>query len=502
MRKKLLLSFFCSAFACACLPSGGAADDLSSHVTQMKLPNGLTVLMMERHLSPTVSFHIFFPVGSLDDEPGKTGLAHMFEHMMFKGTKTVGIKNYARESVLLDRIDAVMQKIAKEESVGTLPDAPRLAALEKELESLDRQHEKLVVPEEYWKIYEQAGAEDMNAATGTDCTQYTISLPSNKIELWMAMESDRLQNAVVREFYRERSVVMEERRMRVDTSPDGKLWEAYLQTAFGPHPYGEPVVGRMEDVERLTRPDAIRFFRDHYRLSRGVISIVGDFSTHTMRYLLRRYFGPLKDSRGAGRGPLHPVIPAPHIDREVRVTVPFDAEPEILVGYIEPPIGSPDEPALEALSDILGMGRTSRLYQNLVEAKRTASEAGVSTGEPGEREPNLFTFDVVPRAPHTNADCLREVDAEILEIQSHPPSVWELEKVKNNMEASLLRSMASNPGLGWRLGYYQAVVGNWRYLWDFLERLRRVTPEDVSRVARTYLDPHHRVIAERVRKAA
>jgi predicted Zn-dependent peptidase len=500
MRRKLSPVVLCFAFAGLPLFSWGAVEDLSSRVKEVKLPNGLTCLLVERHLSPTASFHIFFPVGSVDDEPGKTGLAHLFEHMMFKGTKTVGVKDSAAEAKILEEMDRVMKEIIQEESRSPQADASRLAALRKEFEGLTREHEKLVVPGEYWTIYERAGAEGMNAGTSADFTEYTVSLPSNKIELWMAMESDRLQNAVVREFYKERSVVMEERRLRVDTSPSGKLWEVFLRAAFGSHPYGEPVVGRMEDVEHLTRPDAIRFFREHYLLSRGVISIVGDFSTASMERMLRKYFGSLRGPEDAKPASLRPAIPAPHIDREVRVVVPFDAEPEILIGYLEPPLGSVDEPVLEALAEILSLGRTSRLYRSLVESKQIALEAVVSTGEPGQREPNLFTFDAVPRAPHTAEDCLQAIDEEIKKIQANPPSPWELEKVKNNMEADLLRSLASNSGLSWRLGYCQALLGDWRYIVEFLEKLRRVTPKDVSRAARTYLDPRHRVIAVRVRK--
>lgn len=479
--------------------SWAAVEDLASRVRELKLSNGITALFVERHLSPTISFHIFYPIGSLEDEPGKMGLAHLFEHMMFKGTETVGTKDYAVEKKILDEIDTSMEELDRESSKGSTTDPRRLQVLQEKLDALNKEHAALAVPEEYWKIYERAGAEGMNASTGNDFTVYMVELPANKTELWMTMESDRLVHAVPREFYKERAVVMEERRLRVDTSPSGKLYEVFLRAAFGSHPYGAPVVGEMEEVAHLNRRDAMRFFHKYYRLSRAVVVIVGDFSTPSMEGLFRKYFEPLRESAPEEK---IEAVPLPHFpDRPVTVEVPFEAEPEILAGYSRPAINHPDDAALEILADVLNMGRTSRLYRHLVEEKRIALGVDVWNSEPGERQPDLFVFDAVPRAPHTAQDCLRAIDEEIKKIKSQPPSSWEVEKVKNNIQAEFLRNLTSNGGLGWRLGYYQALLGNWHYLVDFLEQVKHVTPEDVTRVAKTYLDPQKRIIAIRVKKS-
>lgn len=482
--------------------AGASLEELPSRVRRIELSNGLTALLVERHLFPTVSFHCFFPVGSLDDEPGRTGLAHMFEHMMFKGTRRVGVRDAAAEEGILEEIDRVAARLREESAKGAEASQARLAALRGRMEELNRRHEALIIPEEYWKIYEGAGARGLNAGTGADFTVYNVELPSNKIELWMAMESDRLARPVLREFYKERAVVMEERRLRVDDSPFGKLWEAFTKAAFERHPYGQPTVGTMEDLNRLSRRDAERFYRRHYRLSSGVVAIVGDFKSDEVEKLLRRYFGPLRDPPLPSGGAPAAARPAASLNGVVRVEVPFPAEPEILVGYLRPPVGHRDEPALEALGEVLDFGRTSRLYRGLVEGRRVAVEASVWTAEPGERDPCLFVLKASPRSPSGPGECLKALDEEIADLQKRGPEEWELEKVKNNAEAQFLSSLASNSGLGWRLGYYEAVVGDWRYILNFLERLRALEGKDVREAALKYLTPGRRVIAVRVRGEA
>ncbi len=268
----------------------------------------MRVLFVERPASQTVSFAMYIRTGGMDDEMGKSGLAHMFEHMFFKGTKTIGTKDYKAEAPLIDEIDVAEAALQAEQDKGDKADPARLKAAAEKLAALTQKHEALLVPEEYWQIYERAGGQDLNASTGYDYTNFTVSLPLNYTKLWFTMEADRLRNPVLREFYKERSVVMEERRLRIDTSPNGKLDEAFLAAAFMAHPYGRPIVGWESDISHITRPDALDFFKRHYDISRLVVSIVGGVKASDIEALCKTYFEPIpsQSSTDNSRIPVEP----------------------------------------------------------------------------------------------------------------------------------------------------------------------------------------------------
>ncbi|MCB4756756.1 MAG: insulinase family protein [Elusimicrobia bacterium] len=473
-------------------PSTDPLQEFPSRVKKVTLKNGLRVLMVERPASPTVSFAMFIRTGALDDKPGKSGIAHMFEHMLFKGTKTVGTKDSARESVVLDAMDNVQMDMQREKDKGEKADRPKLRALEEKWATLESEHQELLVPEEFWKIYERAGAEDFNAGTGHDFTTYTVSLPKNEVTLWMAMESDRLKNPVLREFYKERDVVLEERRLRIDNDPSGKLSEGFLAAAFMIHPYRKPIIGWASEVARLTRSDAERFFKNHYDVSRLVVGIVGGFDTTEMETQLRQYFGPIPSAPSNEEAF---VPPEPVQEGEKRIVVQYDAQPRLMIGFHRPDMLHPDSPALDVAADILSSGRTSRLVRNVVEKKRVAVSAWASSSYPGDRDPNLFVMGGDPRTPHTTGDVETALYAELERLKKDGPSSWELEKVKNNLEANLIRSLSSNSGLASQLAYYEAVAGDWTILLDLFERIRAVTAADVKRVVGTYLKPSNRTVA-------
>ncbi|MCG3205564.1 MAG: putative zinc protease [Elusimicrobia bacterium] len=451
-----------------------------SRVHKFVLKNGMRVLVLERPESQTVSFAMYVRTGGLDDESGKSGLAHMFEHMLFKGTKTIGTKNYAKEALLLDQIDQAEQ-----------------AGDHKKLEELNKEHEKLLEPEEYWRIYERAGGQNLNASTGYDFTNYTVSLPKNQVKLWFAMEADRLKNPVLREFYKERSVVLEERRMRIDTSPQGKLWEAFLAAAFVAHPYGRPIVGWESDISRVTRQDATRFFKQHYDISRLVLAIAGGVKTQDIQKLCESHFASIASTPSPEeiRIPVEPLQ-----EGERRVQVEFDAEPSLLIGYHRPDMRHADEPAFNVLQDILSSGRTSRFNRTIVEKNRIGVGVWAGGSAPGERDPNLFVMGGAPRAPHTVQDLEKAIWAEVEQIQKRGPTEAELEKVKNNLESAVIRGLASNEGLASQLAYYESVAGDWNFLIQLIQGIRSVTALDVKRVAQTYLTESNRTVAVLRRK--
>jgi predicted Zn-dependent peptidase len=486
-----------TAVADTAAPVKDPIADFPKRVHKITLENGLRAVVVERPDSPTVSFVTYIRTGGIDDPMGESGLAHMFEHMLFKGTQTIGTRDYKKEVKILDDQDRVQEQIQAEKDKGAKSDAAKLKSLQEKFAALEKEHAKILDEEAFWKIYERAGAQDMNASTGYDYTDYIVSLPVAHLPLWFAMEADRVAHPVLREFYKERSVVMEERRMRFDNSPEGRMWEAFLAAAFVAHPYGRPVVGWESDISRVTRADAQRFFRNNYDVSRLVVGIVGGVKADDVEKRLRTAFGGLKSAPSTE---VHRIPVEPKQEGERRVTVLYDAEPSVLIGYHRPDMKSPDEAALSVLESILGEGRTSRLNRALVERQRVAVNAWADASSPGQRDPCLFTLGGEPRSPHTAAEVEQAIYAEIEKIQKDGPTEVELARVKTNLENSVIRSMAGNAGLAGELAYFEAVAGDWHYVMDLIQGIRSVTAADVSRVARTYLTPENRTVAVLVRK--
>jgi len=233
---------------------------LEDKVIEHTLKNGMKLLMVERHTSPTVSAWIRFRVGSVDERSDERGIAHLLEHMLFKGTTTLGTKDYAAEKPILDKIERTAQLLMAEKARREKADKARITELEKQLTDLEAEASKFVIKDEFFELYSKNGGVGYNAFTSRDGTTYLISLPSNKLELWAAIESDRMKNAVLREFYTERAVVMEERRRSYDADPESKLWETFLASAFLAHPYGQPTIGWMSDLENRSRTKRGQFF--------------------------------------------------------------------------------------------------------------------------------------------------------------------------------------------------------------------------------------------------
>lgn len=454
-------------------------------------------MVLERPDSPTVSFCMFIRTGGVDDETGKTGLAHMFEHMLFKGTKTIGTKNYAKEAPLLDQIDAAVAAL-QNESEKENADPQKIKDLQVKYEELEKQSEALLEEEEFWKIYERAGAQDFNASTGYDFTNYTISLPANQLKLWMVMESERIKNPILREFYKERNVVLEERRQRFENSPQGKLWGAFLAAAFEASPYGRPIVGWESDISRVTRQDAEDFFKRHYDVSRLVVAVVGGVKASTVEQMARQYLEPIasKDHYQETRTPMEPPQ-----EGERRVEVEYDAEPNLVIGYHRPDMKHEDSAVFDVISEIFNSGRTSRFNMDLVEKKKLAASAWADSSTPGERAPNLFVMGGAPRSPHTTAELEKALLDEVEVLKKEGPTDWELQKVKTDLEASFIRQLSESDHMAGELSYYECMVGDWKFLLTQIEKIRAVTAADVKRVANTYLTKSNRTVGYLVRKS-
>ncbi len=362
--------------------------------------------------------------------------------------------------------------------------------LEAELDKLQQRHKTFVVKDEFSRIYSENGGVGYNAFTSKDLTTYTISLPANKLELWAAIESDRLQNAVLREFYTEREVVREERRRSYDSNPRGMLYERLLATAFTVHPYRNPIIGWDSDIASLSLDETRRFFHKYYAPANMVIALVGDIDPTSAEQLVRRYFGGVPSG-----SPVPPVIAEePKQRAEKRVRIYFDAEEQLAIAYHKPTLPHRDDYVFDMIDQILSQGRTSRLYRSLVVEKQLAASVGTYMA-PGSREPNLFVVSATPRHPHTAAEVEKAIEKELQRLASDPVSEEELEKARVQLRTAQLRRLKSNSTLARMLTYYQVVAEDWRYMVEYDRNIATVTAEEIMAVARRYFTAENRTVA-------
>jgi predicted Zn-dependent peptidase len=463
-------------------------------VRELTLENGMRFLILEREGAPTVSFVVEFAVGGVHERLGTTGIAHLLEHLLFKGTTSIGTSDAASERALFERMDAVHDTLLRARALGDTARARDLAA---RIDALEDTARVFVLPNELDRILTEAGARGLNATTSSEATTYFVELPANRAELWFLLESDRMRDPVFREFYSERRVVTEERRMRVETSPAGVLYEAHLRAAFTVHPYGVPVVGYMSDLETLSRRDVADYYRRFYGPSNAVVAVVGDMDPEQIEAWARRYFGPLP----RGEDPPPVLVEEPQQLGERRVTIEWDAEPRLRIGWHVPSALHADAPAVAILASILTGGRTSRLHRRLVTDDRIATGVYASTG-PGDRFPQLLQIEAIPRNPHTPEEVETAIYEEIALVATSGPTEPELERVRNQVAAGNVRRIGSSLGLAFQLASSASLEGDWRATFRVSERLRQVSVEDVRRVAAEYLTRQNRTVAVLQREEA
>jgi predicted Zn-dependent peptidase len=473
---------------------GASAQDLASYekrTTVRKLDNGLTLIVMERHEAPVFSYATVVNAGNAQEVPGITGLAHMFEHMAFKGTEKIGTTDYAAEKVALANVETAYAAYDNERRKPVGRDDAKVAALEKAWKDAIAAADKFVVPNEFSKVVDRAGGEGVNAFTASDETAYFFSMPSNRFELWAYLESERFLHPVFREFYKERDVVTEERRMRSESNPVGRLVEQFLETAYSAHPYRQPTVGWPSDLASFSATDAIAFFHKYYVPSNMVVAVVGDVNPAEALPIMEKYFGRLP--KAPQPDPLRTVEPPQRSERSV--VLRETSQPFYLEGYHRPAATDPDNATFDVISMLMSSGRTSRLYKSLVRDKKIAVNASGFNGFPGDKYPNLFAFFAVPSAGHTATDVAAPIHAEVDRLKTEDVAADELQSVKTRVRAGLLRELDSNSGMALQLAQYQTLYGDWRELFREVDRIDKVTPQDVKRVAAATFTPDNRTVA-------
>jgi len=469
---------------CAITLLGAAkAQDLASfekRTTVKVLPNGLTLIVLERPEAPVFSFYTLVDAGSADDPQGASGLAHMFEHMAFKGSTEIGTTNYPAEKLALAKVESTYAAYDAEYRKRVGQDPTKLAQLHKAFEDAQAEAQKFVIPNQFSLIAEENGAVGINASTEEDSTQYFWSMPSNRLELWAYLESQRIGHPVEREFYKERNVVQEERRMRVDSSPTGRMVEQFLASAYVAHPYRRPGVGWESEISQVSATEATEFHEKYYVPSNIVVAVVGDLKASEAMPILEKYFSPIP--AGPKPEPMTTVEPAQVAEKFV--TIREATQPFYIEGYHRPDYRDPDDSVYDAISDIFSNGRTARLYRSLVRDQQIAAEAQGFSGFPGQKYPGLFAVYAVPLPGHTPDEMRASIHKELDRLRNEDVSDDELQRFKTRARADLLRGLGNNEGLAHQLAEYQTRYGDWRELFRQLNKIDAVNKADIRRVAK------------------
>jgi predicted Zn-dependent peptidase len=463
--------------------------NLEQQVVDRTLPNGLRVLILPRAGAPVVSMVTYADVGGVDENQNLTGLAHIFEHMAFKGTKTIGTKDLAREMEALQKEDQAFLALRAERLRRPKPDPARLKELESAFAAAKEEAAKFVDVGRFGELLEQEGAQGLNAYTSLDQTVYIYSLPSNKLELWAALESDRFTNPILREFYKEKDVIMEERRMG-ESTPTRRLLEDFCALAYKAHMYRSLVIGHMSDLQGISRDDAAAWFKRYYGARNLTAVIVGDVDPVAAWPMLEKWLGQIPP--GEKPGPVATEEPSQR--GEKRLVIEDPSQPMLVIGYHRVAASDPDAAAFDALSSVLSGGPSSRLFRSLVKEKQLALNAQTMAAL-GEKYPGLFVFIAMPNRGRTNAECEAAIDAEIERLKTAPVSAEELAGVKAQAKSTLINRLSDNLNLATELAQAQNIKGDWRLLFRELDDIDRVTPADIQRIAQRTFVKSNRTVA-------
>lgn len=422
------------------LASAGTLSQLEKSVVEYNLPNGMKWLLVKRGSAPVFAGLIQVKVGGVDEEVGKTGLAHFLEHMAFKGTKDIS-------------------------------------------------------PEQLWNAFDTNGASNLNAHTNKDETSYYAKMPSSKLELWIYLNSEMIKHSVMRDFFKERDVVTEELLGSVENNPFGKMYTTLLDTAFDDGPYKWTTIGRKEDVIKLKPEDLAAFKKKYYIPSRMTGVIVGNIDIQVTENLISKYFGDIP----AKKSPVQK-IPVQVPQKEKRLAkVKFSAEPRFIVAYHKPTIPSFDDYVFDLMNYILCNRENSRLRKELVFNKKLVQGVECDSSIPGGRLDNLFLVVADPLKEKLYNDVESAIDKELNRLKEEKVTEKELTTAKNNVQKELLFSLANNEGIAHSLAFYQTMTGNWRLLIKGIDIINKITAEDIVNTAKKYFTEENKTVVEIVK---
>lgn len=477
-------------------------------VVEKRLPNGFKLLLVERHEEPRIAGGWVAHVGSANERPGITGIAHLFEHMMFKGTPTIGTTDAPRDLQILSEQELVRDEMRAEEArmrqalrKGQVDDITSPESKSDHYKELEARFKKLIdaerqvlVKNEFDRIYTTAGGSGMNAFTSEDMTGYFITVPANKLELWCWMESERLLRPVFREFYAERDVVFEERRLRTESTPIGKFAEQFNAMFWDAHPYHWPVIGWPSDIPAISKKQADNFYQQFYQPDNITLILVGDFDSAAAESMVTRYFGRIP--KGSNPPPEVTTLEIPSVG-EKRYYAEAETNPQIDILWRTVGFGHKDSYPLEVLQLLLS-GRTGRLYKGLVLGRQVSTEAGAQ--QDSRKWAGAFEVQAEVREGKTTEDVETAIYQEFDKIKSEPIPAEELQKVKNQFAAGEYRKLSANFPIFIQVLQSEG-LGDWQEVNESGPRLQAVTVEDVQRVARKYLVKENRAVAVYTRKA-
>ena len=476
-------------------------------VKEHQLSNGMKVLLLERNDAPSISGGWVARVGSVDERPGITGMAHLFEHMMFKGTPTIGTKDYEKDIEIIAAQEKVRDAMRSEErrmremwrrgEITDLQDPDQKTAewkrLNEEFKKLVEDHRKVIVKNEFDRIYTANGGSGMNAYTSYDHTAYFITVPANKLELFMWMESERLLRPVLREFYAERDVVFEERRMRTESTPLGKFFESFNSLFWESHPYSWPIIGWPSDITAISKKQADAFYGTYYMPQNLTLVLVGNFKSKPALALAEKYFGRLK--KGEGLPPDVVTLEQPQ-KAEKRFYAEAETNPNVDIYWHTPAFGHKDTYPLSVLAQVLST-RTGRLHKELVLGKKLATDTWAWQG--ARKYAGEFNMGAEITEGNTPEMAEQEIYRLIEQIKTEPVPAKELQKVKNNFAAAEYRRLSSNHPILMQIMRSEG-LGNWREINEAGPKIQAVTPADLQRVAKKYFIKENRAVAIYTRK--
>lgn len=457
--------------------------EVSAKVQFHTLKNGMRVLLYPRGDAPVLAGAVVVRVGGSDETPGETGISHLFEHMAFKGTPEIGTKNYQKEKKLLAELEQIVAEHGPQLVFSPEVQA-RWDAIQAELASVwDR--------DQFVRELRNRGASELNATTDKELTRYFMNVPRSAFEYWCWLESERLLRPVMREFYQERNVVLEEKRMRYVDDPGGRLYESLLQLSFFAHPYRNPVIGHDEDLKSLTATKLEQFRSIYYVPGNIAVAVVGSVKPEEDLRTIEKYFGRIK----AAPMPERPLIVEPPQIGQRELTLELDAAPQLLMSYHKPNYPHQDDPAISLALELFAGVRTSPLYTELVQKRQVAADVGSSEG-PGGAYPNLIMFYMTPRSPHTNQEVLKAFDATLQKFLRDPIKLEELERAKRRIAVEHILPLKNNLSMALDLASSELIYNNWGAALDWYDKAMAVSGEEVLRAARRYLGTSSRNIVK------